>query len=163
LQNRKTGEKRTHVTKNIVTAAGDLHYAERLANVIPTDFTDVAGDFDGILELYAGAQSASPDKANDRSDLADLVADSGQAMDSGYPKLDDDDSDNSGAGAGVLTYRVSYATGDANSADIDNLAITNPSPAADEPLLMHAEFDTPFEKTSDDTLKVFINHTLAGV
>jgi uncharacterized phosphosugar-binding protein len=63
----------------------------------------------------------------------------------------------------IVTYRVSYATGDANAAGIADVILTNPSPSAGDALLMHAEFTTPFEKTSSDTLKVFVNHRLNGV
>lgn len=163
LTNTVTGEKKVQVTNNIVTNAGDLYYAERGVNTaVPTNFTDGGGTFDGIMELYSGS-SAAPDKANDRSDLATLAPSSGKAMDSTYPKLDDDDSDNTGAGAGVITYRVSYSTGEANATDIADVVITNPGPTSGEPLLMHAEFSGTFTKTSSDTLKVFVNHTMTGV
>jgi len=163
LTNEKTGEKRTFVTHNIVTNAGDLFYAERGVNTaVPTNFTDGAGAFDGIMELYNGA-SAAPAKGNDRSDLAGLVTGSDQAMDSGYPKVNDLDADNTGAGTDIVTYLVSYAKGDANGTGIADVIITNPSPGASEALLMHAEFSASFDKTSNDTLKVFINHQMNGV
>lgn len=150
---------------NIVTDIGDEFYAYRGSNVQPPDgyFTDGATlPFDGIMELYNGA-SAAPDKANDRSDLAGLVTGSGQAMDSGYPKRDDDDTDNTGAGVDIVTYRRSYTTAQANATGIADVVITNPSPGASEVLLMHAEFAATFDKTSSDTLKVFVNHSFLGV
>lgn len=163
LTDEKTGEKRTFVTHNIVTNDGDLFYAERAVNTaVPTNFTDGAGAFDGIMELYNGA-SGAPAKGNDRSNLTGLVTGSAQAMDSGYPKVNDADADNTGAGVDIVTYLVSYAKGDANAAGIADVIITNPSPGASEALLMHAEFGTAFEKTANDTLKVFINHQMNGV
>jgi len=128
---------------------------------VPTNFTDVNGTFDRIMELYDGA-SGAPAKGNDRSHLVDLVTGSAKVIDSGYPTVNDADGDNAGAGTDVATYRVSYTTGEANASAIADVIITNPSPGASEALLMHAEF-TPFAKTSSDTLKVFVNHTFTGV
>lgn len=158
----KTGKKRYYKTKNIVTNDGDLFYAERaVKTAIPSNFVDGSGDFDGIMELYNGA-SAAPAKTNIRSNLAGLVG-SGKAMDSGYPKINDDDTDNPGRAADIITYRVSFLTSEVNGANIDDVIITNPSPAAGEVLLMHAEFAAPFTKTSSDTLKVWVNHEPLGV
>ena len=162
LTNMKTGVKRVHESKNIVTDAGDLYYAQRGASVaVPTNFTNGSGVFDAIMELYNGA-SAAPAKGNDRSDLAGLVTDSDQVIDGTYPQVGDADGDNTGAGADIITYRVTYAKADANATGISDVVITNPSPGASEPLLMHAEFSSPFDKTSDDTLKVFVNHQMNG-
>lgn len=155
---------------NIVTNAGDLYYAQRGAllttgtpiSPVPTNFTDTNGVPDMIMELYNGA-SAAPDKTNDRGDLVTLVTGSDQAMDAGYPKVNDNDTDNTGAAVDTVSYRVSYATGDANATGIADVILTNPTPGASEALLMHAEFGAPFDKTSSDTLKVFVNHNLLGV
>ncbi len=157
-----TGKRRVYKSKNIVTNAGDLFYAERgVAQAIPSNFVDGAGAFDGVMELYNGA-SAAPAKANDRSAMVGLVSGSEKAMTSSYPKLNDADARNTGAGADVITYLASYLTSEANAASIADVILTNPSPGASEALLMHAEFGTPFEKTSADTLDVFINHTITG-
>lgn len=159
---RADGTKQVHESKNIVTDAGDLFYAQRGVNSLPTNFTDGAGAFDGIMELYNGA-SGAPAKGNNRSNLAGLVTGSAKAMDATYPRVNDPDTDNTGAGTDIVTYRVSYATGEANASNIADVAITNPSPGASEALLMHAEFAATFIKTSSDTLKVFVNHQMNGV
>jgi hypothetical protein len=162
LEDASTGLRRTHISKNIVTDAGDLFYAQRAVGTLPTNFTDGSGVFDGIVELYNGA-SASPAKGNNRSNLTGLVSGSTKAMTSTYPKINDSDVDNTGAGVDVVTYAVSYSKVEANASNIADIIITNPSPGASEPVMMHAEFGTPFTKTSNDTLKVFINHTLNGI
>lgn len=162
LEDGNSGLKRTHVSKNIVTDAGDLFYAQRAIGTSPSNFTDGAGVFDGIVEMYNGA-SASPAKGNNRSNLAGLVSGSAKAMTASYPKLNDPDVDNTGAGVDIVSYSVSYSKVEANASNIADIIITNPSPGASEPLLMHAEFAAPFTKTSNDTLKVFINHTLNGI
>lgn len=160
LKNVETGELAVHKAKNIVTNDGDLYYAQRGVNATPTNFTSGA-TFDGIMELYNGA-SGAPGKAVDRSNMAGLVSGSAKAMDGTYPLVNDADGDNTGAGADVITYRVSYTTGEANASNIADVIITNPTPGASEPILMQAEF-TPFTKTASDTLKVFVNHTITGV
>lgn len=162
LEDGSSGLKRTHVSKNIVTDAGDLFYAQRAVGTNPNHFTDGAGVFDGIIEMYNGA-SASPAKGNNRSNLVGLVSGSAKAMTATYPKINDSDVDNTGAGVDIVTYSVSYSKVEANATNIADIIITNPSPGASEPLLMHAEFAAPFTKTSNDTLKVFINHTLNGI
>lgn len=163
IENVHTGKKQVHVSKNIVTNAGDLFYAERGVNTaIPTNFTNGSGVFDGIVELYNGA-SAAPAKGNARNNLVGLVSGSGKAMDATYPRVSDPDGDNTGAGADIITYRVSYLTSEANATGIADVIITNPTPGASEPILMHAEFAAAFDKTSSDTLKVFINHQMNGV
>ena len=45
LTNVDTGEKRTYETKNIVTDAGDLYYAESGANEAQTNFTTAASEY----------------------------------------------------------------------------------------------------------------------
>jgi len=162
LKDTVTGFKRVIRTKNLITDAGDLYYAQRGIDALPTNFTNGSAVFDAIMELYNGA-SAAPDKANDRSDLVGLVTGSGKAMDSTYPKLNDDDTDNEDAGVDIITYRVTYAKAEANAAGIADVILTNPSPGASEPLLMHAEFAAPFEKTASMVLKVFLNHQMNGV
>jgi len=156
------GTKETHVSKNIVTDAGDLFYAQRGVAALPTNFTDGSSVFDAIMELYNGA-SGAPAKGNNRSNLTGLVTGSNKAMDSTYPKVNDGDADNTGAGTDIVTYRVSYTTSEANASNIQDVIITNPSPGASEALLMHAEFGAAFTKTSSDTLKVFVNHQMNGV
>ncbi len=173
LTNTKTGKKRTYVSKNIVTDAGDLYYSERGAllttgtpiSPVPTNFTDVNGVPDMIMELYDNTPANNaPAKANDRGDLLGTIApSSAQPMDATYPLVNDLDADNTGSGTDIITYRRSYTTAQANLADITDLILTNPAPGATEPVIMHAEFAASFTKTSDDTLKVFVNHRMNGV
>lgn len=173
LTNTKTGKKRVYKTHNIVTDAGDLYYAERGALLttgtpiapVPTNFTDTNGVPDMIMELYDNTTpNTAPGKANNRSDLNGVLATgSDQVIDATYPLVNDGDGDNTGAGTDIITYRVSYIKADANLADISDVILTNPSPGASEPVITHAEFTAAFTKTSDDTLKVFINHRMNGV
>lgn len=152
-----------HLGHNIVTNDGDLFYAYRSVDAQPTDglFTDgAAKTFDGIMEL--GTAGATPGKTSNRSNVTTKVASSQQAIDGTYPTINDGDTDNTGAGVDIATYRVSYATGAANDTGIDRVIITNPSPGASEVLLMYGTL-TSFNKTSSDTLKMFVNHEMLGV
>jgi len=170
ITNHKTKQKRTFMFRNIITDAGDLYYAERAAlltvgatiSPVPTNFTNANGVPDMIMELYDGA-SAAPGKGNDRSDLVGLVSGSAQAMDTGYPKVGDSDPDNTGAGADIVTYRVSYAKGTLISSDLLDVILTNPSPGASEAILMHAEITDSTPMTANDSLKMFVNHQFNGV
>ena len=173
LTNTTTGKKRTYEARNLVTTPGSQYYAERGALLtsgtpigpVPSNFTDTNGVPDMVMELWsdAGTPNSAPAIGNDYDDmLGTLATGSSQAIDGTYPLVNDTgDADNTGDGPEVLTYRVSYATGDANLANISDVILTNPSPGAAEPLLMHAEFGAPFTKTSADTLKVFVNHTFS--
>lgn len=173
LRNEDTGLELVIPGLNIVTNDGDLYYAERGALLttgtpiapVPTDFTDANGVPDMIFEIYDNTPANNaPAKTNDRSDLLGTLApSSGKAKDATYPLVNDGDADNTGSGVDIVTYRVSYTTGEANQADNTDVILTNPSPAASENLINHAEFAASFTKTSSDTLKVFVNHEMLGV
>lgn len=154
LKDAKTGEtKWTREFKNLISDAGDLYYAQLGAEEASTNAF-------GILEL-GSAHTGAPAKADNRSDIT-VVASSQKAFDATYPKTNDGDGDNTGAGTDVVSYLVSYTTGEANHAAITQVIVTNVSPGASEPILTHADV-TSFAKTSSDTLKVFVNHTMNGV
>lgn len=161
LKNEQTGEKRVHVTHNIVTNAGDEYYAEAAAGEA-TNFT-VAGM---RLGSNAGIPSAplKTDVKLQTTTGSSLIASSAKAIDATYPKTSDPDTDNPGAGADIVTWRTSYTTAEANSADIASLDL--PDSLTDGSItksLAVANFAAKFTKTSADTLKVFVNHTFNGV
>lgn len=138
------------VGKNIVTDAGDQYYAE--AAVGSPSWT-VAG-------MRLGTGTTAPTKTD--TDVSTFLTGSAKAIDTGYPTTNDTDTDNTGAGVDVITWRVSYGTSEANGTGISEGAIvdnlTTPTKA-----LTHFLFATAFDKTSSDTLKVFVNHTFNGV
>lgn len=148
-----------HITKNLITNEGDRYYAQRGAGESPTHFTSPA------IEL--GTAGAAPAKTSNRSNVTTKVSGSLKQVDSGYPKTDDDDVRNAAnADVDVVTYRVTYNTGEANTANIDRVIITNwaaGSPGASEVVLSYAVFGAPFTKTSAQQLFVFVNHTMNGV
>ena len=137
---------------NIVTDAGDLHYAQRGANEAPTNAF-------GVHEMQT---AGTPGKTADRSNFT-AIASSEKAHFAAYPKTNDGDADNTGAGTDIVTWLVSYLKADFNDAAITHGIITNITPGASEPLLTGYAFAASFGKTADDTLKVFVNHEMLGV
>lgn len=140
---------------NLVTDAGDLHYAQRAVSEALTNAF-------GIGELA----SATPvhGKADNRGTAGwTFIAATQKAHAATYPKRNDADADNTGAGVDVVTFLQSYTKADFNAASIVGGIITNVTPVAAEPILTGYDFAAAFGKTADDTLKVFQNHTMNGV
>lgn len=157
-----TGEKSWHYGKNIVTNDGDLYYAQQAVEATPTsDF----GGSNGRMELRTG--SATPAKADVFTQVTTPIPTSIQPMTSGYPKVNDSDSDNTGAGTDIVTWLASWTTSDFNSNAIIGGCIhvaggaSGATTAGATKLLTHFSL-TSFNKTSSDTLKIFVNHTFNG-
>lgn len=84
-----------------------------------------------------------------------------------YPRFNDNDADNTGGATDQVTWAYSWTKGDFTTAnDLTGGVIvdraTNATPANSAKLLCHFNFASPFEKTANDTLKVFVNHTFEG-
>jgi len=155
LENVKTGRRKIIHGVNIVTNDGDKYYAQMAAAETPTD------DFDGASSgLRLGSDNTTPTKSD--TDVTTFLSGTDHALDAGYEKTNDDDGDNSGAGVDIVTWRYSYTTAQGNANGIIEGAIvdnrTTPTKA-----LSHFLFAASFNKTSSDTLKVFVNHTFNGV
>jgi hypothetical protein len=136
---------------NIVTDAGDLHYAQRAVSEALTN----------AFGVHLVATAGTPGKAADLSDFTEVAA-SEKATDGGYPVRNDTDGDNTGAGVDIVTHLVSYTTGDFDSTGITHGLVTNATPGTTAPLLTGYAFAAPFDKTASDTLKCFINHEMSG-
>lgn len=139
---------------NVVTNDGDLYYAQSAAGETPTD------DFDGASSgLRLGSSNTAPTKSD--TDVTTFLTGTDHALDATYEKTNDDDSDNTGAGTDILTWRYSYTTAQGNASGIQEGAVvddrTTPTAA-----LCHFLFGASFNKTSSDTLKVFVNHEFLG-
>jgi len=155
LRNPFTGMELLIPGVNIVTNDGDTYYAQSAAAETPTN------DFNGASSgLRLGSASTAPTKTD--TDVTTFLTGTGHALDATYEKTNDGDADNTGAGVDIVTWRYSYltsegnATGIAEGAIVDN--ITTPTAA-----LTHFLFAASFNKTSSDTLKVFVNHTMNGI
>lgn len=161
LRNEQTGKKTVHVTHNIVTNEGDKYYAARGAAGSPS--FSVAG-------LRLGSHAGTPttplktDVKMQTTTGSSPVASSVKAIDATYPKVSDPDPDNPSAGAAIITWRVSYLVSEANSANIATMDL--PDSLVDGSItksLAIANFSSKFEKTSLDTLKIFVNHSFLGI
>lgn len=152
------GGKQLLAAKNIVTNAGDVYYAERGAAETPANAFD-------RLSLSSVDFSPAPAKATDAGDLASVISGATSAMESGYPKTNDADADNTGAGTDIITWLASYAKGDFNDTDIEDgcIHVNGATFGSGSDPLLTAFSMTSFAKTADDTLKVFVNHTVSGV
>ena len=153
------GSTEVHETKNVVTNAGDVFYAQRATGATPTDFW-TSGAFDGRMFLSQTATAAS--KTQNYSTISGTIQNTGgTAMVAGYPKANDTDTDNTGRGTNVVTYCCSFGTGSTYTSVAD-VSIAKTGATGIDPLLMRALFTSTFTKATTDTLKVFVNHTMLG-
>lgn len=137
---------------NIVTDAGDLFYAQLMAGEATTN----------SFTTHELGSAGTPAKGANRSAFTP-IASTQKLQAATYPKTNDGDADNTGAGTDIRTTLASYAKGDFTAASITHGWVTNPTPGASEPLLTGYAFAAGFGKTSNDTLKVFVNHEALGV
>lgn len=138
---------------NIVTNDGDTYYAQRMAAETPTN----------TFTLHELQTAGTPGKAANRSNFTAAVAGTQKTNSAGYPKTNDADSDNTGAGVDICTHLAEYTKADFNDTGLSHGIITNPTPGASEVILTGYAFAASFDKTADDTLKVFVNHEALGV
>lgn len=143
---------------NIVTDAGDQYYAQSALGETPTN---------AFANLYLSTVAwGAPGKTSNSSGLASVISGSEKAPTATYPKTNDGDSDNTGAGIDVMSWLYSYTKADFNDPSIEGGAISIASVPAwgsgTTPMLT-AFNQTAFEKTSNDTLKQFLNHQQNGV
>lgn len=140
--------------KNIVTNAGDVWYAQRACGETPTN------NFNTMV-LGNGTQPTWS-KTSTYSTLAGAISGSTKTVSSGYPKTNDTDPDNGGGGADVVTWKFAWAKTDFSANGINQAVITIPSPSSGSPILTGFNM-TPFDKTNNDTLTIFVNHSIEGV
>jgi hypothetical protein len=150
LENQKTGKIRRYFGKNLVTNDGDEYYATSVPGSASWD----------VVGMRLGSDPASADVAKGDTDVASFLSGTNQLLDAGYPMTDDNDSDNVSS-VDILSWRVSFGSSASNVDSISEISLVD---SIDGPVkaLCHAVFATPFGKTSDDTLKVFVNHQFLG-
>lgn len=155
LFNDKTGMTREYQTHNLITSAGDVHYAERATTKTPTNTFN-------LLHLSTEASTA-PVVAKDAvyGDIASYIAGSSAVLEAAYPVSGDTEANNSGAGNSVVSWKFVYSKGAFNSGVVRGV-ITTTGPTSGTPLLSDFVFASTFTKTSDDTLTVYANHTVLG-
>lgn len=152
-----TGESMRLEQHNVVTTAGDQFYSEKVAQAFGGGTPNP--NFTRMFLGNAGSP-ATPGKASTLSALT-IVAGSERAFDANYPQNNDPDATNSGAGDGVLTYRVTYPAGVATATGIRQVAIAAAGATGGAALLMYATF-AAFDKGANDELVMYVNHTFLG-
>lgn len=140
-------------THNIITDAGDTFYAQKICGQTPTN---------AFANLILGSGAVSPTKASTYASITP-IASTNKAPTATYPKTSDADADNTGAGADIVTWAYSYAKADFNHAAITEGVISLAGATGSNPVLCHFRFASAINKTANDTLKVFVNHTQNGV
>ena len=161
--------KETLYGRNIVTNDGDLYYAQSAVAETPTS------DFDGAngrLVLRNAAAAATPAKTDTYNELnvsgtgaLDAAATDYQALNATYPKTNDADGDNTGTGTDIVTWLYDWLTSELNTTGIvgGGIVVKSADPPANADKLLNHFTIASFDKTSSDTLKMFVNHTINGV
>lgn len=147
-------------THNLVTDDGDIFYAQQAVTEAPSANEDFEN---GRMELRTG--TATPAKDDTYTDVTTPVTSSRKVFETSpnYPLRDDQDADNTGAGLDIVTYLNNYTTGDFNATAIIGGTIhDNASPTGPTKILNHYTIAS-FNKTSSDTLKMIVNHTMNGI
>ena len=148
-----TGEKRLVLAHNLVTDAGDLHYAELIGQETPTNAF-------GVMELATATPTQG--KTDVRSAYT-IQAGSEKAFSSGYPKRNDTDTGNTGKAVDAFTYKTEYVPADGAWTGLQGGIITNASPGAGEALLTGFDFASTLAKDASTALTVWVNHGILGV
>lgn len=150
---------------NIVTDAGDTEYAQAAATEITLG---AAAQFDSLYLSTVNWDATHPQKTTTTDDLASVITGAESLPESGFPKTNDSDADNTGGGVDIVSWKYAFTKTDFNDTDIDAGAITLNgltswgAGAGDDNILAGFALTT-FGKGANDTLSVFINHTLNGV
>ena len=151
-------------THNIVTNAGNRHYAQRGAASTPAYLMTTMTVASSIRAASAGATYG--DFRNQVNVSTVLGA---QLIDSGYPTTSDSDVDNTGADSDVVSWLRTFSTTQGNGtiravAIHQTGAAATPGAQTTTQLLLNAfALAVSVVKTSSDTLRVFVNHTFLGV
>ena len=157
--------------------AGDgrlFHYPT--ATVSPATVSDgsTASAVYGAMVLGSGTHTpAEADTYSSFStgayDAAHATIDTTKTLTDLYPRFNDNDADNTGGATDQVTWAYSWTKGNFTTASASDLTggvivdrATLATPATAAKLLCHFNFASAFEKTANDTLKVFVNHTFEG-
>lgn len=145
---------------NLVTNDGDIFYAKKAAGETPSTNENFLS---GRMELNNPGSADTPAKTDTYDEMLTPITASRKTFTATYPKTNDGDADNTGAGVDIVTYLTSYTTSDFNATGIKGGVIhDNASPTGSSKILTHWTI-TSFDKSSSDTLKMFVNHTMNGV
>jgi len=139
-------------TKNLITAVGDQYYAGRaaLSAGLPAQVTG----------FRLGSGSTAPAKTGAGAAIVTYIAGSNKANDSGFPT----------ATGGVVTWKRTYAAGEATTAsainevvlNTDTIANDNATTATAANTIARAIVTGVASKGASDTLTITWTHTILG-
>jgi len=161
--NRGDGSKEYWYANNIVTNQGDRYYSATIVGTAFPAATSTA-DFKASNWMHLGTSTTAAAKT-DTGPGSSIVSGS-ISLTAGYPAVNasDVDSDNTGGNAyNIVSWGYSFGTGVANVNSINEGAVLAGSLVGNGTCLTHFLFGASFNKTSSDTLKIFVNHTFSGV
>ena len=165
LENRKSGKKRFWYGSNLVTNDGDIYYAKKGAGETPaTDENFLQGKC--ILQNPGSSPAVAKDDAWAEFAAQTPISASIDALEGGFPKANDLSGDNDGKNPDAVTYKYYWDTtnnwtGIFGGCIVD--AANYAALGADDKLLTHWAFAAAFAKTDNDTLTLYVNHTMNGV
>lgn len=140
--------------KNCVTNEGDKWYAQEACGESATyTFANL---------ILSTSHSGTPAKDDDYSDLTGAIGASSKAKSATYPKTNDGDSDNTGAGVDIVSWLFEYTGGDGNWSSITHGAIIESGASGTDPLHCVFAFASSWNKDSNTSAKVFVNHQMDG-
>lgn len=140
---------------NLITDVGDEYYGERAAGI--------ASPPDQVTGMRLGTGSTAPSKTGAGAAIVTYVSGTSKAIDGGYPTS----SQPGGAGtARVITWRTSWAAGEADGAALREVVITNETPLTDVAgsaanTICRALFG-PYSLSATDTIAITWTHSLLG-
>jgi hypothetical protein len=145
--------------KNLITDAGDLYQANRVAAGVNTNGVSQPTLVTG-MKLGTGSTAAAKNGAG--AALGTYISTGNKVFDSGYPQVS-----NLGAGLGVnVTYRCTWPAGEATSANLNEVVIVNDaatdatSSAANT--IARGVFGTAVSKAANEALEITWSHKQLG-
>ena len=153
--------RRLILAHNLITDAGDLHYAQRIVSETLTNA------FDRFYMSEGTWDTGHPAKTSTSNNLSSAVSGSEKATATGYPTRNDTDPNNTGAGVDIVTHKVAYTKSDFTATAIvagviSNAGATFGGTGNATPLLSGWTISS-FAKDANTTLDFFVNHTASGV
>jgi hypothetical protein len=151
--------KHEETINNLITDAGDLYQATRIAAGVNSNGVSQPTLVTG---MKLGTGTAAATKAGAGAALATYLTGSNRTFDATYPKVT-----NLGSGLGVnVEYKATWAAGTATSASINEVVIVNDAAnnatSTDANTIARGVFGSTINKASGEALEVTWNHKQLG-
>lgn len=157
---REDGKKEVKRIKNIVTTAGDIYNAKRVAGEA------VSGDyvFEKLYLFSNDWNAGHPNKSSTSGNITGYITGTEKGNDTGYPKTDDQDTNNAGRGADTVTWKITYGTGSAFTAKAAAVARAGVTDWGTGSTPIYSGFSLgTITKGTNDILIIYLNFRFVGV